>query len=545
MLLNRKLESMENFTESERLAAIPTILGGFVRLNATNSIRDMAAVYEARQMDMHAKIIFHAVATDVTVESISDTLMEAGAKLGITSGSLGRMIYPSPFKKPSLISSRIRVLTYSSVRCGRSPFEIKLVSRNALGIDAGKRFGDQDAERPEGWINAGFAALEIYHNFLKLLSGHGGISGGAWAFAHYFNKESTTTTKTDHATSIQAGELNIDAEEWHLIGTQIEALRGYFKTKYLGTKAAEFSSTTTNEFQEFDVEIPLSGGAPAGFSGAFGKDKADAKLMMNAVIHIHEDLRLEVSGHADMRGIKLSAKSLEAFFNSLLLESMQDLAKNDQWSASFGLSSTDISGIGGQISKGERHAVRELSSIIGTEKANIVVANALRLNGGMIAAAHRAEDGSYSEHGRLTLRVGELFVQHIYDYDDGYTLGAAISTDAFAPTIGGHSGSGTTFATIGKGDISCTGETCQLGDANRDVTKPQTFEQDYDVQPITAYFPLGLPDLPKTPDGKIDWDKAEANVKDQFISVLKPFKHLFTSVLPPDERPTEQSPPPG
>ena len=168
------------------------------------------------------------------------------------------------------------------------------------------------------------------------------------------------------------------------------------------------------------------------------------------------------------------------------------------------------------------------------------ISGALRLNGGMIAAAHRAEDGSYSEHGRLTLRVGELFVQHIYDYDDGYTLGAAISTDAFAPTIGGHSGSGTTFATIGKGDISCTGETCQLDDANRDVTKPQTFEQDYDVQPITAYFPFGLPDLPKTPDGKIDWDKAEANVKEQFVSVLKPFTHLFTSALPPDEQPTEQ-----
>ena len=183
----------------------------------------------------------------------------------------------------------------------------------------------------------------------------------------------------------------------------------------------------------------------------------------------------------------------------------------------------------------------ELNDFIGTEKANIVVANALRLNGGMIAAAHRAEDGSYSEHGRLTLRVGELFVQHIYDYDDGYTLGAAIS-DAFAPTIGGYSGSGTTFATIGKGDISCTGETCQLGDANRDVTKPQTFEQDYDVQPITAYFPFGLPELPKTPDGKIDSDKAEANVKEQFVSVLKPFTHLFTSVLPPDEQPTEQSP---
>ena len=45
----------------------------------------------------------------------------------------------------------------------------------------------------------------------------------------------------------------------------------------------------------------------------------------------------------------------------------------------------------------------------------------------MIGNAHRADDGTYSDHGALTLSVGELFVQHIYDYDQGYTLGALIS----------------------------------------------------------------------------------------------------------------------
>ena len=74
------------------------------------------------------------------------------------------------------------------------------------------------------------------------------------------------------------------------------------------------------------------------------------------------------------------------------------------------------------------------------------------------------------------------------------------------------------------------------------MTKPQTFEQDYDVQPITAYFPLGLPELPKPQTANLIGIKPKKNVKDQFISVLKPFKHLFTSVLPPDEQPTEQGP---
>jgi len=91
--------------------------------------------------------------------------------------------------------------------------------------------------------------------------------------------------------------------------------------------------------------------------------------------------------------------------------------------------------------------VRELTSILGSEKCNIVVANALRLNGAMIAAAHRASDGTYSGHGALTLKVGELFVQHIYDYDHGYTLGAAISSIAFMPTVGGLNGEDKTSAT--------------------------------------------------------------------------------------------------
>lgn len=278
----------------------------------------------------------------------------------------------------------------------------------------------------------------------------------------------------------------------------------------------------------------MTSGAPQGFGVAFGKGRADTKLMMNAGIHIHEDLRLEVEGHADMRGINLSAKSLDALFNSLLLESVQDLSKSEQWNAGLGISTQDISNVNGQISKGMRHAVREISSILGTDRANIVVANALRLNGGMIAAAHRDENGAYTEHGKLTLRVGEFFFQHIYDYDNGYTLGTAIATSAFAPVAGGHSASGTTFATIGKGDVSCDGTECHLDDVNTDVTRPQTWKKHYDIQAIHAYIPTDMPVLPKTADGNVDWNKVGENVKGQVKAVLDPLKHIFSSMLPAD-----------
>ena len=152
------------------------------------------------------------------------------------------------------------------------------------------------------------------------------------------------------------------------------------------------------------------------------------------------------------------------------------------------------------------------------------------------SAAHRAEDGSYSDHGALTLRMGELFVQHIYDYDKGYTLGAAISSSAFTPTIGVSDAEGETFATIGKGQVECTAGgdgVCEVAQANRDVAKAQSWTQNYDVDPVTAYIPLEpLPDLPKTEDKAVDWNRVGKNIEGQVSHVL----NGLSEVLPNSER---------
>ncbi|KIE04121.1 hypothetical protein NF27_JH00010, partial [Candidatus Jidaibacter acanthamoeba] len=83
--------------------------------------------------------------------------------------------------------------------------------------------------------------------------------------------------------------------------------------------------------------------------------------------------------------------------------------------------------------------------------------------------------GSFTDHGHLTLKVGELFVQHIYDYDNGHTLGMAVEVAdklkefVYRPTVGGHDKEGTTYGTIGKGTIVCEGDTCETEKANRDA----------------------------------------------------------------------------
>jgi hypothetical protein len=478
----------------------PSFFGKYLLLNATNSLKDVQAVYDFEQMEIHAKIIFHGVAKDSVTKTDLTRIMEVGAKIGIKFGSLGRM------------------------------------------VDAASRPAEQDFNTPEGIINGGFAAFQGYHEALRLMTGAGGMGAGAWAFAHYSEEKSTSTITEEIPTVIKAGSLEIETESWELVGTQVAAYRAYIKAKNVKTRPAQMSRDSSSSRNSLDVEIPLTAGAPISLSVGLGGSKGHERLMMNARIHIHEDLRLEVTGHADMKGVSLSAKSLEAFFNSLLLESIQDISRHTSWGINLGLSSIDISSIGGQIGDGERHVVRELTSILGSENCNIVVANALRLNGAMIAAAHRADDGTYSDHGALTLSVGELFVQHIYDYDNGHTLGAAISTIAFMPTVGGRDGEGETFATIGKTVVKCTteGGTCETDQANRDVANPQTWTQHYDIDPITAYILIEpLPNLPRTPDGKINWDVVNGNVKGQFAQV---FDNLAAVFFDPIAAPDPTSP---
>jgi len=160
-------------------------------------------------------------------------------------------------------------------------------------------------------------------------------------------------------------------------------------------------------------------------------------------------------------------------------------------------------GIGGGDERHSRHAVERLSALIGEKEASIVVAGALHLNGAMIAAAQRNEDGSYTDHGNLVLRVGEFFWQHIHDYDKGHTLGLSWShsfgqkattagqvdgKDIF--TAGGAAGmhdvDGQTKATVGQGDVIIgKGD---LQGVNRDVANANIRLEDGTHEVLRPHF---------------------------------------------------------
>jgi hypothetical protein len=263
----------------------PEFLGKFLKLN-TRSLKDVAAVYNLEEADIHAKIVFHGVAKNKITQTRMNRALEIGAKLGLKLGSIGR------------------------------------------AIDAGTRMAKQDYSKPEGLINAAFAGLQTYTEVMNLLSGNGGISGGLWGYGKYKKESSESVTTQEIPTFMKIDNLKIDTEDWKLIGTQIDLYRGYIKTKYLESEAARVERKSKSKSFSWDVDIPISTGAPAGIETGVNSGESDEVYMMNGRIHVHDDLRLEVTGHADMKGITVSAKSLEAFFNDLILESVQDLSKS-------------------------------------------------------------------------------------------------------------------------------------------------------------------------------------------------------------------------
>jgi hypothetical protein len=221
-----------------------------------------------------------------------------------------------------------------------------------------------------------------------------------------------------------------------------------------------------------------------------------------------------------MQGITIDSGDLQASFGDLVLESLQDIIEMEGKGVNLGMGMSVLpSSIGGQLRNGKRHVVDKISSIVGREKAHIVVANALMLNGAMMASAQRDENGRYTNHGDLVVKVGELFMQNIHDYDNGFTLGAGfdfaskISKDkngkllpfeSLEATVALHKGEGWTLATIGKGKIECTKPdgTCEIDKVNRDVNAAQDFDMEIDIKPIFLYYTtlrLADFDLPKGP----------------------------------------------
>ena len=463
-------------TNAEEIQGISSLIGHFITLDTDETIYTEGAYIKAeKKLTTRSKLEIHDVVYDTKTHSQRKVEGFLGLKLGIQNSIAG------------LIES------------GKS-------------VDKGLRQGGK-----EGAINTAFAAWDAYNTLMGLAAGGGLFQGGVWISASYQESSSELDKRTVRFTTIEVGSeedgklkegtYESTSEEMRLKSTQIKAYDAYFNTNKLTIEAASSEVHSRSQGGGINIQVGISGTIGSSVSGNTGKLSSDEIVPINAQIHVTNRLELKVNGHADIKGASITAKSLEASFESLILESVKELEESG--GKSFGLSigwgKSVSKSFGGsfELSNGKRNVVGKLTELVGREDAKIIVAHALELNGAMIANAEIGKDGKYTDLGNLTLTVGELFVKHVYDSDKGYTLGASTNyitankgsdgkISKYGVVFGGRDGDGYTFTTIGKGEVKCTkneiGKVCEIEKANRDVGKPSSFDYDYKIETIRAKF---------------------------------------------------------
>ena len=472
--------------------SLSKITANFIKLNAEDNLSTYAAIFNTQEMEMNARIIYHGIVKDSISQEATSEEAFAGIKLGIKS-NIGQI------------------------------------------IDNSQAIAETDYSRGEGFVNAYFKAQALYDDVLTILSKktNHGISGGLWFYADY-TKSTYSSTQSYSIPTIMSitGMLNSESEELRMIGTQVQAYNAYIKTKYFSVEAAVDEYSSKSKSQTYDVEIPIKSNIPPSLSASLSKGDSYQKIIIQANINIASHLNLVVDGHANMSGIFLSAGSLDAFFESLMLESLQDISKSHSWGINGGISrdqNNNFKGstIGGSDARHESHVVERLTAMLGTQRAYIVVKQKLELIGAMIASAERDDSGVFTDHGNLVLKVGEFAIQHIYDYDEGYTLGMSYGSKANTASVGGNKGKGETKATIGK----TINELTDLPeDTNRDVQNSQSWSDVFDLQTINMY--QSKMDREEVKSGIIQDNEGNLDIKATLKSTWDTIKETMPFIFP-------------
>ena len=360
------------------------------------------------------------------------------------------------------------------------------------------------AETPEGFINAGFAGYAAYLTGVQMLAG-GLIAPGAWVSMSV--SQSTTDAKEIRVVPsiFNFAEFKAEATEISLFASQINAYNAYIKAEELLLSSASDQSTIKQQQGSLDIEIPITGSGAPSLSLNAGKFKQYSEKHLHFVLNAN-DFEMHIAGKATMKGVTISANHLSASFGELIIESVKDIVKSEGFGLGIGLSSDKVDklkSLGGSYNKGLREIVSEISSIIAKEELEIIVANALVLNGAMIANAERNADGTLTDHGNLKIVAGQLFVKHIHQIIDEKAFGASVDfarkiatekgklgerNNIYKASFGMKQGDSYALGTIANGILLVIGET--HGETlNRDVNKANTaIELDIDIDQINMYF---------------------------------------------------------
>ena len=362
---------------------------------------------------------------------------------------------------------------------------------------------DKNHTTAEDRFNAGADALRGGAEIVAALEDPG--RAGVWMGAGVSHAEEMLQEALANCASYEAKNNTIQTDELETEGTHItgSGLRILAKRwKNLIEAKNEFHALRSQLGADATVQLyGLGNPVSMGVSGMF--HNTDQEITPYTTLEIEGKLEIDIEEQADLTGVQIRAKDIEATFTDLLLASLQNTLTERGFHAELSVSASPATiakaasfamgggGAGGTVR--DRKWTDQLAFIIGTERAKITVKNMLKMTGSLIANAERDENGTITDKGKLQLVAAKLISQDLEDLDQGGTLGAGYEAGstasvpgAFTAEFGILNRQRTVRSTVGAGDVNISEGAENI---KRNVSEIFETKADFEIKPIHIYIP--------------------------------------------------------
>ncbi len=397
--------------------------------------------------------------------------------------------------------SRNQTSSSSNVHAGISAGVQQNLSKGFKRI---AKISEQNNTRAEDYINASAEAIQGGAEIVAAIENPG--RAGVWAGIGGSYAQEILHEALANCAGFEAKNNTIQTDELETEGTQItgSGLKILAKRwKNLIEIKNEFHALRTQiggeaTLQLWGVGNPVSIGVSAMFHNT------DQVITPYTTLEIDGKLEIQIDEQADLTGVQIKAKDIEATFGDLLLASLQNTLTERSAHGELSVSASPatiakaaafaMGGGGAGVSARDRQWVDQLAFIIGTERAHITVKNMLKMTGSLIANADRDVDGKFTDKGKLQLAATKLIAQDLEDLDEGLTLGAGYQPGSTESVSGAYTAEfgvihrkRTVHSTVGMGEANITEGAENI---KRNVSEIFETKADFEIKPIHIYVPV-------------------------------------------------------
>lgn len=438
----------------------------------------------------------HAVAPDIDISSTSGEVeLEATQLLGNT--FLGGKKVTVKAAVADLCFENTSLEAFIGLKAG---LKTHILAAMAHAI---QRTPD-DVEVWEDGVNLGFSLLQSGMEIaMGLLIP---VEGGLWLSASAEYQVATQCLQLAIQPRIVGEDIQVDGEEAVIfVGAQLKGKTGHINTRDLRVESQELKGKSSKTDIKGKADVMLQGAGITTIQAEVSQKGTGSTTHQHSTLEFEEELKFDVSCHAIFKGATVTAGKILGNFGYLLVESVKSELAVSGGGAKLTLSpealeqiGTLLTGGGISIESRKKTWVEEVTQLVGTDAAKLIVHNTLELTGAIIAHADRDEKGVLTEKGGLELEAARLVLEDIETADDGLLLGVEASVSRVKGMMGTVQGDfgyvdkdGKVKATLGEGRIKIDDVLVEddLEGLNRDLAAVSE-EDGVDIKPIHFYIPV-------------------------------------------------------